>query len=154
MATRPHSSLLSLSWPILSRFVVSCSSQRSSSTKLSTHCKELLSMRNKSMYLPPHLFSAFCAVKHHICWWPSYLHVKKKLEWPWDVGPCLNSPPDFFAFWWGTFLMNNQHPSQQSWWIRLTLTTMAHINPPYHDMWKHVHQDSLNQSAVVCCKFQ
>lgn len=53
--TRPHSSPLSLSSCILSRFSESASSQRSSSTKLSTHCRDVVSTikAEKPCFVPP-----------------------------------------------------------------------------------------------------
>jgi hypothetical protein len=55
--TRTHSSLVSLSSRILSRLVESCSSHRSSSTKVSMHCKKRIINTNLSFGIHyAHLF--------------------------------------------------------------------------------------------------
>jgi len=109
--TRDHSSLVSFSSRILSRFEESCSSQRSSSTKASTHYKNPKKQNiniNPRLGLATHLFLSFGAIKHEICRRPPYLHIQYKLNRGRVICLDLNRSPHFFSLWWWAFLIRNE----------------------------------------------
>ena len=127
MLTHCHSSLSSLSARILSRLAPSVSSQRSSSTKVSTNYKTWAPMVTK--FLRTHCLVSFGPVKHQICRGPSDLHIKDKLDWSCDACLGLNCFPHLFSLWRWSFLVSNQHRRSNNDDLIYTLTTIALTNP-------------------------
>lgn len=125
--TRNHSSLVSFSSRTLSRFAESFSSQRSSSTKESMHCRKEVMNMDVHLKLITHILFSFCTIKHQICWWPPHLHIEYKLKWRSVICHNLNGSPHFFSLWWGAFLL----------WVsninifRLSIDTCLDYDCPY-----------------------
>ena len=152
--THTHSSLVSFSSRILSSFSESCSSQWSSSTKASTHCRKEVMNTYICLELVMHILSFFHVIKHQIWQGPPHLHIKYKLNYRPITCLNLDSSPHFFSLWWGVFLIRGEqcHSPAKYWylpWLQLPLQA-----PPHHGMLVYVHLAALDRNGVTCCRLR
>ena len=139
MVTRTHSSLVSFSSRILSRFTKSSSSQRSSSTKTSTHCgKEVMNI-DLFLQLVTHILFSFCTIKH-------------KLNLRLNIYLNLNCFPHIFSLWRGAFLISGERCYSQAKYWHLPWLQLPLPAPPHHGRSVYVRLAVLDRNGATCCR--